>query len=72
MVESHRLRRVRHLEAVQAQRHAAVQAIARERVLRQALEELDPQPEDDHLDYEDLVQRLSEVLGEERRRLGEE
>lgn len=64
--------RLRHREAVQEQRHAAVQAIARERVLRDALDELDPQPEDAHLDYGELVQRLCEVLGEERRRLGEE
>lgn len=56
----------------QAQRAAAVQAIARERVLREALAELDPQAEDVHLDYGELLDRLSAVLEKERGYVAEE
>lgn len=57
---------------VQAQRHAAVQALARERVVRDALDELDPQPDDAHLDSGGLLDRLADVVGVARRRVAEE
>lgn len=61
-------RRVQKLEAQQAQRHAAVAAIARERVLRAALEEFEPRSDLGDLDYAALVRRLSAVLIEEQAR----
>lgn len=64
-------RRVRQLEQMHQQRHAAVQAIARERVLRQVLEEFDPQEDDAHLGYGELLDRVAEVVGVERRRVAE-
>ena len=65
-------RRVQALETKQAQRHAAVQAVARERVLRQVLEELDPQWGDAHLEYPALLARVIAVLRVEQRRVAAE
>lgn len=65
-------RRVQKLEAQQAQRTAAMEAIARERMLRDTLDMLDPQPDDVYLDYDGLLDRLTEAVGKERRRVAEE
>lgn len=56
----------RRLRQVQALRAAALQALARERVLREALDAFDPQPDDRHLEYGELLDRLSAVLEKER------
>jgi hypothetical protein len=53
----------------QAQQQAAVEMIARDRVLLQVLEEFGPQSGDAHLEYRALLARVIAVLTEEQRRL---